>query len=52
VLLARLRTSAEGVARDHLLAAWPQDAEQAERALGSLLADGLIRQAAPDRWFL
>ncbi|MFZ1284135.1 MAG: A/G-specific adenine glycosylase [Propionicimonas sp.] len=52
VLLARLRTSTEGVARDHLLAAWPQDAEQAERALGSLLADGLIRQAAPDRWFL
>ena len=43
VLLAVLRETSAPVPRDVLLAAWTSDAAQAERALASLLADGLIR---------
>lgn len=42
-LLGLLRDAPGPVARDRVLAAWPADADQAERALVSLLADGLVR---------
>lgn len=43
VLLGVLREAPGPVPRDAVLAAWASDPEQAERALGSLLADGLVR---------
>lgn len=43
VLLGALREADAGVRPDQLLALWPADAAQAERALASLLADGLVR---------
>ncbi len=52
VLLELLRQTASGASRDHLLAAWPQDAGQAGRALASLLADGLITKTAAGRYRL
>lgn len=42
-LLAVLRTADGPVGRDQVLAAWSPDAAQAERALASLLDDGLVR---------
>lgn len=51
-LLELLRHSDGEVSRDHLLAAWPQDARQAGRALASLLADGLITESAPGAYLL
>ncbi|MGC4155110.1 MAG: A/G-specific adenine glycosylase [Propionicimonas sp.] len=47
-LLAVLREAAATVAREELLAAWPIDPDQAGRALDSLTADGLVREATPD----
>lgn len=44
-LLARLRQTSGSLAREDVLAAWTSDAEQAERALASLLEDGLVRLA-------
>ena len=44
-LLAVLRAAPSTVRSDALLAAWPNDAEQARRALESLVADDLIRRA-------
>ena len=41
-----LRRAEPDVDRDTLLAAWPVDQDQAERALESLLADGLARLTA------
>ena len=46
VLLGVLRDADGAVPRDRLLAAWSADPVQAERALASLLADGLVRQDA------
>ena len=46
VLLAVLRDAAGPVVRARLLAAWPADPGQAERALVSLIADGLVRERA------
>lgn len=46
-LLAVLREASAPVPHAKLLAAWPIDHEQARRALGSLAADALIREAAP-----
>lgn len=43
-LLAVLRNAEGSVPRDRVLAAWTADPAQAERALQSLLTDGLIRQ--------
>lgn len=43
VLLGVLRAADAGVPRAQLLAAWPADAAQAERALASLITDGLAR---------
>lgn len=43
VLLSVLRDADGPVTRDAVLAAWTSDVAQAERALASLLADGLIR---------
>ncbi|MCW5951516.1 MAG: A/G-specific adenine glycosylase [Propionibacteriaceae bacterium] len=51
-LLAVLREAAASIPREELLAAWPVDREQANRALDSLTVDGLIREAAPDRFQL
>lgn len=45
VLLAVLRDAEEAVPRERVLAAWPADPTQAERALASLLADGLARSS-------
>ena len=45
-LLAVLREAHDTVPRERLLAAWPADPSQAERALASLLDDGLVRPAA------
>lgn len=42
-LLAVLREAEDAVPRERLLAAWTSDPVQAERALASLLADGLVR---------
>ncbi len=50
-LLAVLRAS-DSAAAEELLAAWPADPEQAERALASLLTDGLIRRTPTDRYTL
>ena len=50
-LLAVLRAS-DSAPAERLLAAWPVDREQAERALASLLADGLIRRASAGRYTL
>ena len=38
-----LREAEDAVPRERLLAAWTSDPVQAERALASLLADGLVR---------
>jgi A/G-specific adenine glycosylase len=46
--LARESTS---VSRSRVEAMWPQ-AEQRERCLAGLVADGLLAQVAPDRWAL
>ena len=46
VLLGVLRDAEGAVPRDRLLAAWSADPVQAERALASLLADGLVRSDA------
>ena len=46
VLLGVLRDADGAVPRDELLGAWTADAVQAERALASLLADGLVRSDA------
>lgn len=46
VLLAQLRDADEPIPRDLLLAAWAIDPTQAERALTSLIADGLVRADA------
>ena len=46
VLLGVLRDADGAVPRDRLLAAWSADPVQAERALASLLADGLVRSDA------
>ncbi|MFB9182601.1 A/G-specific adenine glycosylase [Dactylosporangium sucinum] len=45
LIMAVLRAADDPVARDRLDAVWP-DAEQRERALGGLLADGLVRERA------
>lgn len=44
VLLGVLRETPAGVARGDLLATWTIDGQQAERALRSLLDDGLVRE--------
>lgn len=49
VLLGSLRdrpADAGGIPAERLLATWPVDAEQARRALDSLVADGLVRLGA------
>lgn len=46
-LLAVLREATAPVTRTELLAAWPIDPRQAERALESLLTDRLIRESTP-----
>lgn len=51
VLLAVLRSAEEPVAAEALEAAWPATAQR-ERALASLLADGLVVPAAPARFGL
>ena len=51
-LLAVLRETAAPIAGEELLAAWRIDPGQAHRALASLLADGLIREAHPGHYQL
>ena len=51
-LLATLREAVSPVPREDLLAAWPIAAEQAVRALDSLIADGLIHQPTPGHFQL
>ena len=51
-LLAVLRETAAPIAGEELLAAWRIDPDQARRALASLLADGLIREAHPGHYQL
>ena len=48
VLLAQLRSAAAPVAGDVLLGTWPNDPEQARRALASLATDGLVVRDARD----
>jgi A/G-specific adenine glycosylase len=51
LLLAVLRESAEPVPRHRLDLVWP-DQVQLQRALGSLLADGLVKAQSPDVFLL
>lgn len=51
-LLAVLREAHDGVARPAMLKAWESDPVQAERALRSLLDDGLAREAPDGRVYL
>lgn len=51
-LLAVLREAAAPVTKGRLDAAWPSDAVQRERALDSLLADGLAELVPPGRYRL
>ena len=49
--MAVLRDSEGPVHRRRLEAVWPQD-EQRERCLQTLIGDGLVTQAAADRYAL
>jgi A/G-specific adenine glycosylase len=49
--MAVLRDADQPVRRSRLEATWP-DAEQRDRCLASLLADGLAEQVAPGRYQL
>jgi A/G-specific adenine glycosylase len=51
-LLDVLRGNDLPVGRDELDVAWPTDTDQRERALASLLADGLVEQTADGRYAL
>ncbi|CAI9405179.1 A/G-specific adenine glycosylase [Aestuariimicrobium sp. T2.26MG-19.2B] len=51
VMLAELRESPRPLGTDELLALWTRDADQAQRCLDSLSADGLARRSV-DGWTL
>jgi A/G-specific adenine glycosylase len=51
-LMAVLRGTDGPVERERLDLVWPQDPEQRERALGSLVADGLVEPTGEDRFAL
>jgi A/G-specific adenine glycosylase len=50
-IMALAREARASVSRDEVEAAWPQ-AEQRERCLEALVADGLLTQITPGRWAL